>query len=593
MYSKAALALSLLLIFITGFFYYPRWQQSGTEATISWDASGYYMYLPALFIYKDIRHCRFQDSILTKYSPTPDFQQAFKHSSGNYVMKYSSGQALMSAPFFFIAHAIARYSHHYPADGFSFPYQLSIAIGMFLITAIGLSVLRNVLRQFFNDLTTALTILLFAFASNYLNYAAVDAAMTHNTLFTLYALVLWNTLRFYEDPTRLRACIIGLLVGLAMLTRPTEIISLLIPVLWKVESVPALKSRLQFFLSNRSKAVIAIASAALLYSIQPIYWKCVSGEWFVYSYRNEGFDWLKPHVFNCLLSYRSGWLTYSPVMIFCILGLVPLYQRRQNIFWPILIFSLLFTYLCFAWQTWWYGGSLGQRAMVQAYPVLAFPFAAFMERILKSKLLTKTLVAIFVCFCIWYNLWLTHQAHRGGLLRAGEMTQAYFWAIFGKNSVDPRTETLLDNEALFQGNPRTSIVIYGNNFSQRKHSNKVYSGDDGMLELTKNTPFSEEFRFKLYAFGQKWIRASADFYTPHKEWEVWRMPQFVMKFYRNQKVIKSAQIRVSRIMNEGERKNIWLDVLIPQKEFDEISVVFWNAESGKPVYIDNLKVICF
>jgi hypothetical protein len=47
----------------TAFIFYPKWKQSGVEATISWDASGYYMYLPALFIYQDIKTCSFKDSV--------------------------------------------------------------------------------------------------------------------------------------------------------------------------------------------------------------------------------------------------------------------------------------------------------------------------------------------------------------------------------------------------------------------------------------------------------------------------------------------------------------------------------------------------
>src|ERR1017187_1526723 len=85
----------------TGFFFYPRWKQSNSEATISWDVSGYYWYLPSIFIYKDLKHQAFKDSIIWKYHPSnADFQQAIKAANGNYVMKYSSGMAIMYLPFF-------------------------------------------------------------------------------------------------------------------------------------------------------------------------------------------------------------------------------------------------------------------------------------------------------------------------------------------------------------------------------------------------------------------------------------------------------------------------------------------------------------
>ncbi len=96
------------MILYAGVAYYPKWKQGGSEATLSWDVLGYYMYLPAVFIYGDIKKCGFKDSILAKYQPTPDFQQAFVHSNGNYVMKYSSGQAVMMAPFFFCRPSCSR-----------------------------------------------------------------------------------------------------------------------------------------------------------------------------------------------------------------------------------------------------------------------------------------------------------------------------------------------------------------------------------------------------------------------------------------------------------------------------------------------------
>ena len=68
--------LSLLLCYlIMGYFQfvdYPKFQKQWTEATIRWDVSGYYMYLPAAFIYKDLKRCEFRDDLIKNYKPTPD-----------------------------------------------------------------------------------------------------------------------------------------------------------------------------------------------------------------------------------------------------------------------------------------------------------------------------------------------------------------------------------------------------------------------------------------------------------------------------------------------------------------------------------------
>ena len=57
--SFLSLCLTTLIILSTAFLFYPKWKKSNTEATLSWDVSGYYLYLPAIFIYKDIKKVSF------------------------------------------------------------------------------------------------------------------------------------------------------------------------------------------------------------------------------------------------------------------------------------------------------------------------------------------------------------------------------------------------------------------------------------------------------------------------------------------------------------------------------------------------------
>src|SRR5580704_9191877 len=62
--------LCVALMCYASFFFYPRWRQAKTDAAISWDVSGYYWYLPSVFIYHDLKGQAFKDSILAKYQPT-------------------------------------------------------------------------------------------------------------------------------------------------------------------------------------------------------------------------------------------------------------------------------------------------------------------------------------------------------------------------------------------------------------------------------------------------------------------------------------------------------------------------------------------
>lgn len=574
--SKISLVVCYCLIFATSIFYYPKWKQSATEATLSWDVSGYYLYLPAIFIYHDIKQCNFKDSILNKYHPTPDFQQVIRHPSGNFVLKYTAGQALLYSPFFFAGHIYASLFGTFSSDGFSYPYQISIGLGMLLYSFIGLYYLRKVLLIYFTDVATAISLLVVVFATNYLDYAAIDGAMTHNTLFTIYAILIYCVIKFYEKPSLRNAILIGFFTGMVTLIRPTELISFLIPLLWGIRNYQDFKFRIAFLGKEPKYLIVSICFFLLIISIQFVYWKLVSGEWIIYTYGDEGFNWFQPHFIDGIFSFKAGWLIYSPIMILSIFGFVQLFKNHREQFYSTLVFTLIFCYICFSWKEWWYGASLGQRAMIQAYPILTFPLTAFIEHIYKRKLWI-IILNLFIALCIYYNLWLTHQAHKGGLFRAGETNAAFWFATVGRYHVSDDVESLLDNEDRYTGTQINEVQIF--NKSE-------------LITIGKDNQFSNELFFNIPTYCN-WVRASANINTPQKEWDMWKMPQFIIKFYRSGTVSKTNFIRISRLLSDGEEKYIKIDARVPKGKTDSVSVLFWNAGSEKQVLINHLKVVAF
>ncbi len=591
-YSAISLTISLILIFLVSFFYYPKWKNSRTEAIISWDVSGYYMYLPAFFIYKDIKKCSFQDEIIKKYYPSPTFDQALKLPNGNYVMKYPIGQAIQFMPFFFAADLCANNSDKYEADGFSRPYQFALAIEIFLIAFLGLFFLRKVLLYYYRDIYVAITIFVLAFATNYLEYSSMTGAMTHNNLFTIYAILIYFSHKFYRNPRYIYAIAIGFLVGLATITRVTEFLSILIPVLWGIKlSKDSLFNKITFLKNHYKKILSAALVGFLVVSIQLIYWKYVSGSWFVYSYDDQGFSFLSPHFDFGFFSYNNGWLVYTPVMVFALIGFYSLWKKKNDISLTFSMFFVVFTYVVFSWDIWWYGGSLGARAMVQSYVVLAFPMSAFFESTLRKKYL-KYVIFFLILFFSYYNLWLTHQAHRGGMYRAGQMTKAYFWKIFGTYEMDKNNLKLLDIEEEFTGIRKNVNQIYFNDFEKEQGINSCESSISGKKSLCLNAEhqYSKHFIIEKNSFEGEWLRASADFYTPSKEWNLWYMTTFEVVFRKKEKKVKYAAIRIQRILDQGITQNIFLDMKFPKEDFDNILVKFSNSSSPKEILIDNLKL---
>lgn len=596
-YTRIGFLCSSVVVLLVHLLFYPKWQNKQTEATLSWDVAGYYLYLTSFVIYNDARQVSFYPAIAEKYQPGDTQNHAFDHPSGNKVFKYAAGQAILLSPGFFIGH-LAAHGLGYPADGYSFPYQLAISIWTIILSLMGLWLLTLSLRKYFSDQTTAITVFTIAAATNYLNYAAIDGAMTHNTLFTVYALLVYATIRFYENPKLKYALLIGASAGLATLTRPTEIISLILPVLWGISSLnkTVISDRVSFLWKENSLLLTAAIVFVSIGSIQLAYWKYASGEWLVYSYRDQGFSFLSPHFWKGIFSYQTGWLVYSPILLLAFPGFYLLYKKQNGIFLAVSLFCLAFTWLVFAWDDYLYGGGLGMRAMVQGYAVYAFALAAAIEKwnaASKARWILFGIIALFT----YYNLWLTWQAHKGGLLAIAQMTRPYFWRVLFRYEVPEETKLLLDNPDLFDTIPPTAQKIYSNNFESDTLTTEgcPIPRIEGQRQvcLTAAIQYSPTYKFPIPKGKYRKLRVQAMFRRGDIEWDVWKQPQLSMKLFSGSAEVYQRGIRVSRLLYNTDTRKIWLDMKIRNSETDHAEIQLWNADSQKSIAMDNLEVFAW
>lgn len=590
-FSRLAFWTSAIAIFMV-VLAFPRYNRPGTEATLAWDVSGYYLYLPAIFIYKDLKEVKFLPRIIEQYQPSFAPDQAYPVGNGRQVMKYSAGMAVLYLPFFLIAHAIANLTG-YPADGFSLPYQVAIHLGGMLVALLGLWFLRKNLLRFFTDQVTGWTVLLLALGTNFFNYATFDAANPHVWLFTLLALVVHFTIRWHERPNFRDAFLMGLCTGLAALVRPTEVLYALVPVLWGLASVRSLRDRVGVFFQNFSHLIVAGATVAAVGFIQLAYWKCVTGEWIVYSYQDQGFSFLHPHFADVLFSYRKGWFVYTPLMLFAVTGFFFLYKKSRALFVPVFLFFLLNTWIVASWDIWWYGGAFGQRAMIQSYPLLAFPLAAFLGW-MSGKNWSKWLFGILLAACLSLNLFQTYQAHWGPW-EPDMMNRAYYWRIFANVHDSPYDKLLLDTKEGFFGEKKNVRQLYFTDFESitdsvgistqfaRSGSRSAFADPQTPFSHTINLPRPPDMK------AGEWLHISAWFFGPQKEWEVWWMPQLVVRFEKGGQSVRERIVRPFRVLNQGEWGEVGMDIRVPEKDFDNIKVFLWNPANRVAMFMDDLK----
>ncbi len=421
-YSKIAIYIIIISsVFIL--FKYKYWQKE--NRVIVWDVISYYAYLPATFIYFDtsldfIDHYKGKHKFIFWPSIAPN---------GKKVIKTSLGLSILYFPFFLMGHLSALISG-YDAGGFSAPYKFFLQFSSLFYLAIGLFYLRKVLLVFFSETATSLGILLTFFATNLMYYTAFEATMSHSYNFAMFAVFIYLTIKWYSLPTNKNTILLGLLSGLIVLTRPTNIIILLFFVFWDIKNPKQLKPRFNFLLKNTNKILLMAFMAFIVWLPQFLYWKMQTGSFIYFSYGDERFFFNDPQIINGLFSYRKGWLLYTPVMIFALFGILFLKKQASSFFLPVLLFTVFNIYIILSWWCWWYGGSYGLRAFVDSYAILIFPLVAIIDyfyKRAKAKIFILTLSSIL----LFHGIFQTMQYYYGAI-HWDSMTKDAYRESFGK-----------------------------------------------------------------------------------------------------------------------------------------------------------------
>jgi hypothetical protein len=388
---------------------------------ITMDVVSYYAYLPATFIFNDIKleNRETYDHGIFWPEPLPD---------GNQVIKTSMGMSILYSPFFFMAHGIAKLSGM-EAYGYSPIYKIGLLFASFVYLFIGLLFLRRILKMYFSETITALTIITITLGTNLLNYATYDACMTHVFNFALVNIFVWGTINWYNKQRLSSLVLLGFLAGLITLVRPSNIIILIFFFLYGVFTLDTLHQRIKLVFSKFHWFLIMAFAFVLVWVPQFLYWWYVTGHFMVDSYPDEQFFWGNPHFIEGLFSYRKGWLLYTPVMAFALLGIVLLFRKLKEFSWAVLVFLVLAMYIVVSWWCWWYGGSFGMRSYVDYYGILAIPLALLFSEIWSKKNQYKLIVYGIVLMAVVQNNFFLEK-YRKGSLHYDATTKASFWHSF-------------------------------------------------------------------------------------------------------------------------------------------------------------------
>ena len=405
--SPSILIISIIILFVVGV--HNNQSPAKYNHIIKYDVISYYSYLPALFVEKDLSLGFINDANEKQYANENKYWPV-KTSDGRRVIKTTMGTAVLYAPFFYVAH-ISSSLCGYASDGFSYPYQLAIlASGLFYLF-FGLFFLRKSLLVYFTENVTAATLSIIYFASNLLCYSTLQSACSHQYTFFLFSALIFSVIKWHLQINWKSTISIGLIIGLLSLVRIINILFILPVLLYNVHTLVQLKDRIGLMLKNYKFILAILLIAIFCFLPQIMYWKFISGHYFYNSYVGENFYFFKPHLAECLIGFRKGWLIYTPVFVFALIGVYTMYKRKHPLFLSLVILLPLYFYVVASWWCWWYGGSFGLRSMIDIYPLMAFSLAIFIETIISKSMLTKAMVVFLLLFFMVLNCFQTIQFH--------------------------------------------------------------------------------------------------------------------------------------------------------------------------------------
>ncbi|MEI6821913.1 MAG: hypothetical protein WCL51_08240 [Bacteroidota bacterium] len=610
--SKNLAILISFFIFSSHLYFYQN--NYGWKNTLSWDVVAYYLYLPETIIHHDpgLTDQNNIKQLYDKYNLSKTQYQIYKLPNGNWSTMYSIGFAFLFLPFFLIGHIWALLSH-YPPDGFSLPYQIAISNGVMIYIIAGIFVLRKLLKKFFDDKVTSLVMIFLLLGTNYFHEAAIGGLMPHATLFTAFCLIIYLSIRWHETLSMKTAFGLGLLLGLTILARASSIFIVLFPLLWMVYDKESLMNKIKLLSKNYKQILIGLIGLCIFPIFQLIFWKITTGKFFFNTYQvTPGFDWLNPQFSKLLLSYKKGWLLYTPMMIFALAGIYFVYKNNKNIRLSIILYTVSIIYLLACWGTWWGGGSMGHRYFVESYAVFCLPFGYFIQWFINRKYLKYVFIIVCSTF-LFYNLFQTWQFNNW-VFDGYSMTKDYYWKIFLKTNVSK--EDLKYKEII-------SEYISNDKFNNPEDYNKFTVGylDFDSINTTNykldnldtSITYSKPYSYKIkpdYVYGPCF---KLPFNLLTKKGHVWLK---ISMWYYPVYSLKEAPVTLVAVLdhNNGqynERYTTWDLEKFPYElnKWNYISVTYLTPyplsrdkdvikiypylRGNKEIYIDNFQVVAY
>jgi len=541
-----------------------------SQEVIRSDGRGYYAYLPSILIYDD---ASYEKTILAEQKYTDKNQlYLYQTADGKIFNKYFPGLAVMELPFF-IGASIVSYAIGYPIDGYSEIYNLFTLFASLFYTILGLLLFKKNILSLFNvkEKNADYFILFSVLSTSLFYYFTVTPAFTHQYSFFLFNLLFLLILKSKNRLSKKHLLFIGVTLGMIFLVRPTNIlITLAIPLIFSSfkEFSTYLKN---IFNVKTSFLYIGLIGFLIPVSLLFMVWKWQTGEWIVWGYSQEGFNFFSPKIIENLLSFRIGLLIHHPIYILSFIGLHYMYKESSFKAKVWLFYFLVNLWVISSWWCWDYESNFGNRPLTEHAIILLFPLGYLLKNNRK----------LGISFLILFSLLGTYR---------------YYQAVSGSYSLQRFTASSYFKSLAFwkqENNNRWDFTQttrpYGTNietFYLKTVDEKTEINEKEEYYLSSKIRLKKNRTNELYYY----------YVELDKKIEASPLQEFFLVIdavsddgeFRYYKAINVYQ---DKFEGEGKWKNVVLSGVIHDnfQEADEISIYFWN-KGKQNLEIKNLKL---
>ena len=358
------------------------------------DGVGYYAYVRALLIDHNLNFEK------DWQAANPSFTAGRLDASGRlrsdqYTLTghvenhFSIGPAILWAPFLALVHGSVlvadRWGANIPADGFSRPYRVTMAVATAFYGFLALLLGFDVARRYVDRRWAALATFGIWFASSLPVYMYFNPSWSHAPSAFTVALFLWHWDRTRGHRSWAAWAVLGLLAGLMMNVYYPTAVLLLLPLFesladyWRARGGQA-AARIGRLL-GQNVLFAAVALAALLPTL--ITKKIIYGSYFNFGYTERWF-WNSPAFFRVCFSAEHGLFSWTPILIPAVVGLFFVCRYDLLLGLGSLAVFVSYLYLIGCYQDWAGISSFGNRFFVSLTPFFVLGLAAALQQLERS-----------------------------------------------------------------------------------------------------------------------------------------------------------------------------------------------------------------